>query len=180
MLSLITCCFEGAIFLMRFFWPGALQRAHDAHDGDGDAGAIPYGVIFAAFMAIMALGAVSFEMLARPGKREEEAARDSRKRWFGFCTVPSPAHLLTSALFLSGASFVAAAFAQTEAGLFCSFLVLEACNGLYVPSMACHRSRMVDNRARTSVYSLMNMPLFIFVVAALQTTTISSPSTSGE
>ena len=27
-LSFVSCCFEGTIFLLMYFWPGALQEAH--------------------------------------------------------------------------------------------------------------------------------------------------------
>ncbi|KAK9421835.1 hypothetical protein SUNI508_05436 [Seiridium unicorne] len=156
-LSLTSCCFEGTIFLLMFYWPGALQAAHSPDQASGDD-AVPYGVIFANFMATMVLGALLFGMLMH--KWDGGTPDDSF-----LATV-----LLSGALLLAGISFLAAAFAKTELQFFCAFLVLEACNGMYVPSIAYQRGRVVNDCGRATIYGLMNMPLFIFVIAALLTT----------
>ncbi len=84
----------------------------------------------------------------------------------------TPTRLLAAALFLAAASFLAAGLARGELHLFATFLVLEACNGVYVPSIAFHRCAVVaDDEGRAGVYGLMNVPLFVLVVVALCTTT---------
>ncbi|KAI1074037.1 MFS general substrate transporter [Whalleya microplaca] len=161
-LSFASCCFEGTIFLLMFFWPETLQDAHDKEHPE-DKAAVPYGVTFATFMAVMALGAMLFNMVTRnPGLRNEQLART--------IGVTTPTLLLTIALAMSALSFLIAALAKAEIHLFLAFLLLESCNGIYVPSMAYHRGMIVNDSGRARIYGLMNIPLFIFVVVALCTT----------
>ncbi|KAF7538837.1 hypothetical protein G7054_g2644 [Neopestalotiopsis clavispora] len=138
-LSLISCCFEGTIFLFRV----------PVKDDD----TIPHGVILANLMAAMILGALLF------GTIMARSVTLLRSRLSTF--------LLSVAFFVAGVSFFAASFAKTEVQLFCAFLLLEACNGLYIPSMAFERGQIVSDSGRASVYGLMNIPLFLFVILAL-------------
>lgn len=143
-MSFITCSFEGTIFLFMFFWPETLQDAHDReHPGQDEA--IPHGVIFASFMAIMALGALSFNLIAGDsiGGHQGPTRRAS-----------APTQLLEGALVISAVCFLAAALVRQEIGLFISFLLLEVCNGIYVPSVAYHRGTIVTDDTRARVYSL--------------------------
>ncbi|RYP62040.1 hypothetical protein DL770_009652 [Monosporascus sp. CRB-9-2] len=189
-LSFVSCCFEGTIFLLRFFWPGTLQEARARDHPEEDADAIPYGVTFACFMATMVMGALLFNALARHhgdadvyyscSKTTSDGGNisdshsshiNSEHCWKrDVAAVLTPTRLLAVALLLAGASFLVAAFARAELHLFVAFLVLEACNGVYVPSMAFHRSAVVGDDGRASVYGIMNVPLFVFVVVALCTT----------
>ncbi|KAI2611946.1 MFS general substrate transporter [Hypoxylon sp. NC1633] len=162
-LSFASCCFEGAIFIFTFFWPGALQDAHHK-EHPGDAETTPYGVVFATFMAAMALGTLLFGFLTREGM---PIATEKRVSHFN-ATVPTI--LLGTTLFISALSFLVAALSRTEINAFLAFLLLESCNGVYVPSMAYYRSMVVDDSRRALVYGLMNVPLFVFVVIALHTT----------
>ncbi|KAI0106528.1 MFS general substrate transporter [Nemania sp. FL0031] len=165
-LSFVGCCFEGTVFLFLFFWPETLQDAHD-REYPGQDDAIPHGVIFASFMAIMVLGALSFNLIvADPNNSYQE----SEKHTVG------PTQLLKGALIASAVCFLAAAFVRQEIGLFISFLLLEVCNGIYVPSVAYHRGTIVTDDARARVYSLMNIPLFVFVIIALRTANGSGDS----
>ncbi|KAI1752627.1 hypothetical protein F4782DRAFT_540285 [Xylaria castorea] len=160
-MSFVTCCFEGTVFLFMFFWPETLQDAHDrAHPGVNET--IPYGVIFASLMAIMVIGALSFNMMVADPKCDHQ-------QWSTTRHILTPSLLLRCALLASAICFFAAAFCREEIILFISFLLLEVCNGIYVPSVAFHRGVVVSDEARARVYSLMNIPLFVFVVVALRT-----------
>ncbi|KAK5634522.1 hypothetical protein RRF57_010235 [Xylaria bambusicola] len=159
-MSFVTCCFDGTIFLFMFFWPETLQDAHDRGHPNED-GTIPHGVIFASFMAIMVLGALSYNLVAVDQSGSHEGSRKY---------TLTPTQLLMGALVISAVCFMAAAFVREEVGLLTSFLLLEVCNGIYVPSVAYHRGTIVTDEARARVYSLMNIPLFVFVIIALQTT----------
>ncbi|KAH8649902.1 hypothetical protein BX600DRAFT_441995 [Xylariales sp. PMI_506] len=197
-LSFVSCCFEGTMFLFMFYWPGALQDAHAAQhpeDGlvsDGETSsssvvAVPHGVIFANFMATMVIGALSFHFVMRSRYRSTAAAAAAAAVPYHPMTAPEdldaapsspserstciPAAMLAAALLVAGMSFAAAAaLGRNELQLFCAFLALEACNGIYVPSIAYQRGQLVGDAGRASVYGLMNIPLFIFVIAALLTT----------
>ncbi|KAI1275320.1 hypothetical protein F5Y07DRAFT_400546 [Xylaria sp. FL0933] len=158
-MSFVTCCFDGTIFLFMFFWPETLQDAHDrGHPDQKDT--IPHGVIFASFMAIMVLGALSFNLAVT----DQSGSHHGSRRY-----TLTPTQLLMGALVCSAVCFLAAAFVREEVGLFASFLLLEVCNGVYVPSVAYHRGTIVTDESRARVYSLMNIPLFVFVIIALQT-----------
>ncbi|KAI0553437.1 hypothetical protein F4679DRAFT_571150 [Xylaria curta] len=160
-MSFVTCCFEGTIFLFMFFWPETLQDAHDrAHPDVNET--IPHGVIFSSLMAIMVIGALSFNLMAADPKAVHQQGSTTRH-------ILTPTLLLRYALFASAICFFAAAFFREEIVLFISFLLLEVCNGVYVPSVAFHRGVVVSDEARARVYSLMNIPLFVFVIVALRT-----------
>ncbi|KAI1334964.1 hypothetical protein F5Y15DRAFT_428630 [Xylariaceae sp. FL0016] len=180
-LSFVTCCFEGTVFLLMFFWPGTLQAARDEARSDpgpgpdldhGSSLPIPHGVIFAAFMAVMVLGALFFNLVntssrSPPSGPLAPSTKPSRPtRAFLF----TPTQLLAGALFVGAGSFLLAAFARSEAVLFAAFLVFEGCNGIYVPSIAYVRGVVVAEAGRARIYGLMNIPLFLFVVVAIGTT----------
>ncbi|KAI0533585.1 hypothetical protein GGR58DRAFT_516796 [Xylaria digitata] len=156
-MSFVTCCFDGTIFLFMFFWPETLQDAHDREHSEQN-GTIPHGVIFASFMAIMVLGALSFNLMTG----DPNGSYRGPTRY-----ALTPTQLLQGALLVGAICFLAAAFAREEIALFVSFLLLEVCNGIYVPSVAYHRGTIVTDDARARVYSLMNIPLFVFVIIAL-------------
>ncbi|KAK7964127.1 hypothetical protein PG988_011101 [Apiospora saccharicola] len=169
-LSLVSCCFEGTIFLFMYYWPGALQDAHDHNTNTKTDAApdhqLPFGVIFASFMAIMVLGALLFDILMTRHGRTPTNGSDAF-----LLQKHLPVGLLTIALLLGGLGFLGAAFlGHREVPLLCAFLLLEACNGLYVPSMGYQRSQVVSDARRASVYGFMNIPLFVFVALALITT----------
>ncbi|KAI1767820.1 MFS general substrate transporter [Hypoxylon sp. FL1150] len=160
-LSFASCCFEGTIFIFTFLWPGTLQKAHIKEYPGGDY-ATPYGVVFANLMAAMVLGAMLFGFLTRMGK-----PATGHEPLFN---IISPTSLLGAALFVSTISFLIAAFSKLELQFFLTFMLLELCNGVYVPSMAYHRGTIVDDSGRALIYGLMNVPLFVFVIAAIYTT----------
>ncbi|ROV98000.1 hypothetical protein VMCG_07023 [Cytospora schulzeri] len=146
-LTFVTCCFEGTTFLIIFLWPSVLQHAHLAKTDPDNPNEIPYGVIFAALMAAMILGALLFNASSERG-------------------VP-PAWLLMSGVMVAILSLLLLAVLGGEIALFCAFLLFEVANGLYVPSMAYLRGLVVDEKSRTGMYGLMRIPLFIFVILAL-------------
>ncbi|KUI63813.1 Molybdate-anion transporter [Cytospora mali] len=149
-LTFVTCCFEGTTFLIIFLWPSILQKAHIAaleKRNPGSPNEIPYGVIFAALMAAMILGALLFNASSRRG-------------------VP-PVWLLMTGVLIAICSLFLLAILGGEVALFCAFLLFEVANGLYVPSIAYLRGLVVDEKSRTGMYGLMKIPLFIFVILAL-------------
>ncbi|KAI1090950.1 MFS general substrate transporter [Rostrohypoxylon terebratum] len=161
-LSLASCCFEGAIFIFTFSWPGTLQAAHGTeHSEKGDA--IPYGAIFSAFMATMVLGTMLFRLLIRTMKSE------TTDEILLFSAI-LPTLILGTTFFMGALSLLIAAFSRRELDTYLAFLLLELCNGVYVPSMAYHRSLIVNDSSRAMVYGFMNIPLFIFVVIAVYAT----------
>lgn len=134
-----------------FIWPSVLQNTHVAGlartDPDIADDEVPYGVIFATFMAAMILGVLIFSASSRRG-------------------VP-PVWLLMIGVMVANWSLFFLAILDREMALFCSFLLFEVANGMYVPSMAYLRGLVVDEKSRTGMYGLMKIPLFVFVILAL-------------
>ncbi|KAI0892549.1 MFS general substrate transporter [Annulohypoxylon nitens] len=161
-LSFASCCFEGSIFMFTFSWPGTLQTAHDKDHPEKAAG-IPYGAIFSAFMATMVLGTMLFRFLIRTVKPETTDK-------IPLFSAILPTLILCTTFFVGALSFLIAAFSRGEFDTYLAFLLLEFCNGVYVPSMAYHRSLIVNDSSRAMVYGFMNIPLFIFVVIAVYAT----------
>ncbi|KAF3767295.1 hypothetical protein M406DRAFT_69455 [Cryphonectria parasitica EP155] len=162
-LALVTCCFEGTNFLVVFFWPSVLQDAHnEALDIAGEIYTpqlhdVPYGVVFASFMAAMILGALLFSAYSGSNLFREAGASAAR----------SPVCLLISAVIIASLSLLSLSALRGEVAQFCTFLVFEVANGAYIPSMAYIRGLVVDDRSRTGLYGLMKVPLFLFVILAL-------------
>lgn len=157
-LTLVTCCFEGTNFLVVFFWPSVLQDAHDKLTPDASASTLPYGVIFASFMAAMIIGTLLFSSLS-----------DSRTLFQNTNSnaVRVPVCLLLCAVMLAGVCLLWLSLVPSEAVQFATFLVFEVANGVYVPSIAYIRGLVIDDKSRAGMYGLMRIPLFVFVILAL-------------
>lgn len=151
-LTLVTCCFEGTNFILIFFWPSVLQDAHKPETND-----LPYGVIFATFMAAMIIGAQFFHATSSPRLTPRP---DSLK---------TPVVLLLAAVLLAAVSLLLlAVFRRSgETPQYAVFLLFELANGVYIPSMAYIRGLVVDEQSRAGLYGLMRLPLFVFVILAL-------------
>lgn len=160
-LTFVTCCFEGTGFLVIFFWPSVLQDAHNLTHGS-TSGDIPYGVIFASFMAAMILGALLFNALS--GAHTFQPTNDKNHP---SAAARTPVCLLIGAVVLAGVGLSWLSMLRAEAAQFGTFLVFEVANGVYVPSMAHLRGLVVDDRSRAGLYGLMKIPLFVFVILAL-------------
>lgn len=164
---------------MVFFWPSVLQAAHGpegdtVHTSTGDTtihsssssvvsrahsntNNLPHGVIFGTFMAAMILGALLFRALSRT----------KALQFPGSAATKVPVSLLVSAIVLAGVSLTWLSMLRSELAQFCAFLAFEVANGIYVPSMACARGLVVDDKSRAGLYGLMKLPLFVFVILAL-------------
>lgn len=142
-----------------------LQEAHQKSSAEGG---VPYGVIFATFMAAMVIGALLFGVLVSDadtdGPLDEKAPHS---KWRG--AVPSH-WLLSAAILIAASDLVALAVVESEIGIFVAFLVFEFCNGVYIPTIAYQRGVIVDEGSRTCVYGLMKIPLFLFVIGSLNMT----------
>lgn len=159
-LSYVTCCFEGTTFLVIFFWPSALQNAHDESRANDE---IPYGVIFATFMACMVLGALTFNACSTSGVLQKI----------------SPAWLLFCAIFAASCALLLLSLVRGEIAQFCCFLLFEVCNGVYVPCIAYIRGMVVGEKNRAGLYGLMKIPLFMFVILALGITAAGKSLSNG-
>lgn len=147
-LGLNTTLFEGSMYLFVFFWSPALISSRNF---DGNDSPPPFGIIFSCFMCAMVLGSLIFSMIRPDGSRE--AAR-----------------LMLSILALASYAVMLPVLQRKEAVTFWSFALYEMCVGLYFPTMSRMKSELVEDAVRAKVYSLMRLPLNVFIVAALGVT----------
>lgn len=153
------------MYLFVFFWAPALQSARAAASpGVSNAAAaadLPFGIIFACFMAAMTAASLAFGLVAAK-------AGDHFR----------PAHLLVVVMATATFSFwrmslpaAAASAARSalspEQSSFWLFCLFEACVGLYWPCVGLLRGQVVPDAVRARVYAWLRVPLNVFVVVSL-------------
>lgn len=144
-LGLTTTIFEGTMYLFVYFWSPALISARAAASKTASP---PFGLIFSCFMCALMLGSLVFSSL-RP-----DSPRDA-------------ARLMLTILALASYGMLVPVLSSSEAAVFWSFALFEACVGLYFPTMSKLKSDLIDDSVRAKVYGLMRLPLNVFVVSAL-------------
>lgn len=177
-LSYVTCCFEGTNFLVLFYWPGLLKQAH-RRDHPDEAAELPYGVIFAAFMAAMIVGAWSFNRIVR-GRPLGSTDTPRGGVVAALRALLSPNALLAVVMLIAGASLFVAVRVTHEICVYLAFLVFEVCNGVYLPSIAYQRGLIVKETNRAGLYGLIKLPLYIVVIVALCTTGEGTSAETGD
>ncbi|KAI5852858.1 hypothetical protein DFP73DRAFT_506433 [Morchella snyderi] len=145
-LVVASCCLEASMYIFVFLWSPCLQAA--VHSGAG--GTLPYGVIFANFMACMMLGSQLFNLVAG------RLIRHSRLLVWVFAVA---AAALYTVVYAGG----------SEYAVFYGFCLFEACVGMYFPAMGVLKGRIVGDGNRAAVYGVLRIPLNVVVVAALGT-----------
>src|ERR1700722_1627473 len=148
------------MYIFVFYWSAAMESAHSLSmhsTDDEDPTHIPFGVIFATFMASMMLGSLAF-------------SHASSKALSSISKSLTPSLLLTIAIAGASSSLLLAVLIKNESVNFWCFCFFEACIGIYFPSMGAQKGRIVDDGVRAKIYGIMRIPLNIFVVVALTTT----------
>lgn len=141
-LVLASTFFEGSMYLFVFFWVPTLKSVQKS------AGELPYGFIFASFMASVMAASLTFNLVM-----QRKLLRYSR--------------LLVGLLVLANFVFVKLSSPQRESTTFWLFCLFEACVGLYWPTTGYLKGHIIEDGIRAKVYSAMRVPLNIFVVASL-------------
>ncbi|KAF7558932.1 hypothetical protein G7046_g5223 [Stylonectria norvegica] len=144
-LGVTSCCFEGTMYLFVFFWSAALKSARTRAGSDEE---LPFGLIFSSFMCAMMFGSAMFSVYNRPHSGE------------------TAAFLLMVVVLVVSACLSEATVLESEHLLFWALCVVEAAIGAYFPSIASLKSERIDDGVRGSVYSLLRLPLNVFVVVA--------------
>lgn len=108
---------------------------------------LPYGIIFANFMASMMLGSYLFNELAG--------------------TVIRHSQLIVCVFAIGAGALFTTIYAKNEYTTFYAFCLFEACLGTYFPAMGTLKGRIVEDRHRASVYGILRIPLNIVVVVTL-------------
>ncbi|KAK8065973.1 major facilitator superfamily transporter [Apiospora hydei] len=141
-LVLATTMFEGAMYLFVFCWVPALQAVKKTE------GELPYGLIFSSYMASVMAASLTFNLIM-----QRRLLKYSR--------------LLVGLLVMANFVFVKLCGPRDESVTFWLFCVFEACVGFYWPCIGYLKGRMIDDGNRSKVYSMMRIPLNIFVVVSL-------------
>ncbi|KAI1661996.1 DUF791-domain-containing protein [Daldinia decipiens] len=141
-LGFASTMFEGSMYLFVFYWTPTIKSVQMS------TGELPYGYIFSSFMASSMAAALIFNILMQ-------------KRLFKY------SRLLIGVLLMANFCFVKLAGPKTEDATFWLFCLFEACVGMYWPCTGYLKGRLVDDDVRAKVYSILRIPLNIFVVVAL-------------
>lgn len=151
-LGLSSTMFEGSMYLFVFMWGPALQSAHAyeaASSGAGSAAAgLPYGIIFASFMASVLAASLLFNI-----------AMDNKLLKYTY--------LLGGILALADLVFYLLEQPRPEQLTFWLFCLFEACVGMYWPCMGYLKGQLIDDGVRAQLYGILRVPLNVFVVVSL-------------
>ena len=175
------------MYIFVFYWSAAMESAHGlsapteplspssaiAHEVTDSPGAdthIPFGVIFATFMAAMMLGSLLFSHLSSPLSPSSTNTKPNTFSHYIKTLHASPSTILTLAILLSSTSLLLPVLLKSESLTFWAFCIFEACIGVYYPSMGAQKGRIVADGVRANIYGVLRIPLNVFVVAALTTT----------
>ncbi|CAG8971864.1 hypothetical protein HYALB_00001976 [Hymenoscyphus albidus] len=108
-----------------------------AHEEGGWGDTMSFGIIFAAMML-------------------------PRSRW-----VVTTSKLLALTLIIASICFIIPTLYHNEAVTFWCFCIFEVCCGIYFPSVAHLRERIIEDHIRARVSSVLRIPLNLFVVIGL-------------
>ncbi|KAG9506566.1 hypothetical protein J7337_000099 [Fusarium musae] len=112
----------------------------------------PFGTIFSSLMGAMSLGSYTFLF----------ASRETNSTQISSGAIQLASSISASALLLT---FVL----RDELSRFWALCLFEMCVGLYYPSMAFLKGRLVQEERRGRVYGLMRVPLNTFTALCLTT-----------
>ena len=150
-LGLASCFFEGSMYLFVFFWAPSLKSTLPKSSLDLEARSLPYGLIFANFMASMMLGSLIFNHIVSSWSMRHD-------------------RLILVVLLTAGATFLVDVFFSIEWIVFWGFCIFEVCVGMYFPTMGYLKGKYVDDSCRSAVYATLRIPLNVFVVCTLALT----------
>lgn len=144
-LGLTSTFFEGAMYLFVFFWTAALKSARTKAGSDEE---LPFGLIFSSFMCAMMAGSAIFSLYTKTHSQETTSL------------------ILMLVVLIVSCCLSGAVMLDNEKLLFWALCMIEASIGAYFPSMSFLKSQVVEDGVRGRVYSLLRLPLNVFVVVA--------------
>jgi len=148
------------MYLWIFFKFPALRLSHAEGGFTTD---LPYGMIFAVLMCAMMLGSMVFTY--------------QRSLRTGFFFASSSTVLMVT-MTVAAICFMLPVLIRDESITFWCFCVFEICCGVYFPSIANLKEKIIDDGVRAKIYGIMRIPLNVFVVVGLSLTTDGKDSNS--
>ncbi|KAK2020477.1 hypothetical protein LX32DRAFT_647353 [Colletotrichum zoysiae] len=144
-LGLASTFFEGTMYLFVFFWSAALKSARTKAGSNEE---LPFGLIFSSFMCAMMAGSAFFSLYTKSHSKETTST------------------ILMLVVLVVSCCLSAAVLVESEMFLFWALCMVEASIGAYFPSMSFLKSQVVEDGVRGRIYSLLRLPLNVFVVVA--------------
>ncbi|KAI0204489.1 hypothetical protein F4808DRAFT_344037 [Astrocystis sublimbata] len=135
---------DGSMNLFGFYWLPTLSSLRQV-----SASELPYGTIFSSMMAASMAAALAFNIVMD-------------RQMFSYSRLA--AGILSVAAFCSSSL---AAGERTEGATFWLFCLLQACVGVLTPCIGVLKGRLIEDDARTTVYSVMRTPFNILAVVSL-------------
>lgn len=130
------------MYLFVFFWTPALKSAQTT------TSALPYGLIFASFMASALAASLAFNLITA-----RQVVRYST--------------LLLAILATANFCFFSSVHPKSEQSTFWIFCLFEATVGMYWPCTGYLKGKLIDDGMRAQVYAILRIPLNLFVVVVL-------------
>ncbi|KAL6005666.1 hypothetical protein ACLOJK_006237 [Asimina triloba] len=154
LLGAIQSLFEGSMYTFVFLWTPALSP-----NGED----IPHGFIFATFMLGTMLGSsIASRLMTRPSLKVESYMQVV----FAIASLSLALPVLTS--FLVGPSKEKGGGISFAGCIqMIGFCVLEACVGIFWPSIMKMRSQYIPEEARSTIMNFFRIPLNVFVCVVL-------------
>ncbi|KAJ4456275.1 putative major facilitator superfamily [Paratrimastix pyriformis] len=146
-LGLVMALFEGTMYTFVYCWTPALAPNHEP---------LPFGLIFAAYMAAVMVGGSTFSIVA--------ASQWMTVERFALALFAAGAVSLTGSALLLGAGEI----------VFLCFCVFEGCVGSFWPTAGTIRSRIVPEQVRATVLNLFRVPLNAMVMGTMGLTFVLS------
>ncbi|KAJ4456276.1 putative molybdate-anion transporter [Paratrimastix pyriformis] len=146
-LGLALALFEGTMYTFVYFWTPALAPNHEP---------LPFGLIFAAFMAAVMLGGATFSLVAASQRMPVE-------RFAVLVYLVGTVSLLFG-LFCGSSTY----------SVFLLFCLFEAVCGAYHATAGTLRSKVIPDRVRATVLNLFRVPLNAMVMGTMGLTFVLS------
>lgn len=148
-ITFALCFFECSMSVVIYSWPQTIMSARTQAWTWGNP---PFGIMFSSFIGASALGSFLSAYVSREGNSAQLSSR----------TVQLALATSATALLLTIVS-------QGEMGRFWAFCLFELCVGMYLPSIAYLKDRLVQEERQKQLFALMRAPLNILIVLCLTT-----------
>ena len=133
------------------FWPPSLISARDMAFAWAK-GKVSFGFVFANFMCASAVGSLGFTYLSSTGN-----------------SIRMSSQFAQVAMVACSICLLTVVAIQGETLRFWGFCIFHAFVGVYGPSIAYLKGRVMEDHQRAKVYGVMQVPLNLFVAGALLT-----------
>ena len=138
--------FEESIYVFAVYWTAVLSKTH-AKSG-ASVSPLPFGLIFSCLMCATMLGSMVYPSIIK---------------WLG----NDAKRVLLWTFGLAAIALLASVATRVETWTFWSFMLFEACIGVYFPAMSKLKGELVKEATRATVYALFRLPLNVFVIVML-------------